>query len=153
MLFIYFIQDLKNYGYKAPQLCLEAFNKAIQSEEIFFGADKNMRILDAGAGTGIIGEMLVKQGYTNIDALDISQNMLNEAKKKNVYKRLICAPLSDVRIGQIQTAEYDVTLCAGTIVYGQVKPVALDECIRHVRPGQCSTVGFVTIRILKSVLA
>ena len=152
MLFIYFIQDLKNYGYKAPQLCLEAFNKAIQSEEIF-GADKNMRILDAGAGTGIIGEMLVKQGYTNIDALDISQNMLNEAKKKNVYKRLICAPLSDIRIGQIQTAEYDVTLCAGTIVYGQVKPVALDECIRHVRPGQCSTVRFVTIRILKSVLA
>ena len=153
MLFIYFIQDLKNYGYKAPQLCLEAFNKAIQFEEIFFGADKNMRILDAGAGTGIIGEMLVKQGYTNIDALDISQNMLNEAKKKNVYKWLICAPLSDVRIGQIQTAEYDVTLCAGTIFYGQVKPVALDECIRHVRPGQCSTVRFVTIRILKSVLA
>ena len=46
MLFIYFIQDLKNYGYKAPQLCLEAFNKAIQSEEIFFGADKNMRMLE-----------------------------------------------------------------------------------------------------------
>ncbi|PFX12089.1 hypothetical protein AWC38_SpisGene24005 [Stylophora pistillata] len=58
-----------------------------------------------------------------------------EAKKKNVYKRLICAPLSDVRIVQIKTAEYDVTFCAGTIVYGQAKPVALDECIRHVRPG------------------
>ena len=149
-----FIQDLvENHGYKAPQLCVEAFNKAIQSEEIFPGADKNMKILDAGAGTGMIGEMLVKQGYTNIDALDISQNMLNEAKKKNVYKRLICAPLSDVRIEQIQTAEYDVTLCGGTIVYGQAKPVALDECIRHVRPGQCSTVCFVIINTLKSVLA
>ena len=149
-----FIQDLvENHGYKAPQLCVEAFNKAIQSEEIFPGADKNMKILDAGAGTGMIGEMLVKQGYTNIDALDISQNMLNEAKKKNVYKRLICAPLSDVRIEQIQTAEYDVTLCGGTIVYGQAKPVALDECIRHVRPGQCSAVRFVTMPTLKSALA
>ena len=86
----------------------------------------------------MIGEMLVKQGYTNIDALDISQKMLNEAEKKNVYKRVICAPLSDVRIEQIQTAEYDVALCGGTIVYGQAKPVALDECIRHVRPGQYS---------------
>ncbi|RMX39212.1 hypothetical protein pdam_00024052 [Pocillopora damicornis] len=131
----YEVDLVENHGYKAPQLCVEAFNKAIQSEEIFPGADKNMKILDAGAGTGMIGEMLVKQGYTNIDALDISQNMLNEAKKKNVYKRLICAPLSDVRIEQIQTAEYDVTLCGGTIVYGQAKPVALDECIRHVRPG------------------
>ena len=115
---------------------MEAFNRAIQSEEIFPGADKNLKILDAGAGTGIIGEMLVKQGYTNVDALDISPKMLDIAEKKNIYKRLICAPLSDVRIDQIQTAEYDVTLCAGTIVYGQAKPVALDECIRHVRPGQ-----------------
>ena len=115
---------------------MEAFNRAMQSEEIFPGADKNLKILDAGAGTGIIGEMLVKQGYTNVDALDISPKMLDIAEKKNIYKRLICAPLSDVRIDQIQTAEYDVTLCAGTIVYGQAKPVALDECIRHVRPGE-----------------
>lgn len=108
----------------------------MQSKDVFPDANKNIRILDAGAGTGIIGEMLVKQGYTNIDGLDISQKMLDVAEKKNVYKRLICAPLSDIRIEQIQTAEYDVTLCAGTIVYGQAKPVALDECIRHVRPGE-----------------
>lgn len=128
-------KDTDEHGYKGHVLCMEAFNKAMQSEGVFLGANKNIKILDAGAGTGIIGEMLVKQGYTNVDALDISQKMLDIAIKKNVYKRFICAPLSDVRIGQIQTAEYDVTLCAGTIVYGQAKPVALDECIRHVRPG------------------
>lgn len=128
-------KDTDEHGYKGHVLCIEAFNKAMQSEGVFPGANKNIKILDAGAGTGIIGEMLVKQGYTNVDALDISQKMLDIALKKNVYKRFICAPLSDVRIEQIQTAEYDVTLCAGTIVYGQAKPVALDECIRHVRPG------------------
>lgn len=128
-------KDTDEHGYKGHVLCMEAFNKAMQSEGVFPGANKNIKILDAGAGTGIIGEMLVKQGYTNVDALDISQKMLDIAIKKNVYKRFICAPLSDVRIEQIQTAEYDVTLCAGTIVYGQAKPVALDECIRHVRPG------------------
>lgn len=128
-------KDTDEHGYKGHVLCMEAFNKAMQSEGVFPGANKNIKILDAGAGTGIIGEMLVKQGYTNVDALDISQKMLDIAIKKNVYKRFICAPLSDVCIEQIQTAEYDVTLCAGTIVYGQAKPVALDECIRHVRPG------------------
>lgn len=128
-------KDTDEHGYKGHVLCMEAFNKAMQSEGVFPGANKNIKILDAGAGTGIIGEMLVKQGYTNVDALDISQKMLDIAIKKDVYKRFICAPLSDVRIEQIQTAEYDVTLCAGTIVYGQAKPVALDECIRHVRPG------------------
>ena len=119
-------------------LCVEAFNKAMQSKDVFPHANKDIKILDAGAGTGIIGEMLVKQGYTNIDGLDISQKMLEIAKKKKVYKRIICAPLSDIRIEQIQTAEYDVVLCAGTIVYGQAKPIALDECIRHVRPGEHS---------------
>ena len=132
------MQDTEKYGYKGHVLCVEAFNKAIQSKDVFPHINKDIKILDAGAGTGIIGEMLVKQGYTNIDGLDISQNMLDIAEKKKVYKRLICAPLSDVRIEQIQTAEYDVVLCAGTIVYGQAKPVALDECIRHVRPGEHS---------------
>ena len=101
----------------------------------FLEAKKDIKILDAGAGTGIIGEMLVQQGYRNIDALDISEEMLNLAKQRNVYKQYICAALSDVPIDDIQTGEYDVTLCAGTIVYGQAKPVALDECVRHVRPG------------------
>jgi len=128
-------EDTNNHGYKGHILCVEAFNKAMQSKDIFPDTNKDIKILDAGAGTGIIGEMLEHLGYKNIEALDISQKMLDIAAKKNVYKRLICAPLGDVRIDEIQTAEYDVTLCAGTIVYGQAKPVALDECIRHVRPG------------------
>ena len=134
--FVCFIQDTDKLGYKGHVLCVEAFNKAMQSKDIFPEANKDIKILDAGAGTGIIGEMLVQQGYSNIDALDISEEMLNLAKKKNIYKRYICAALSDVPIDDIQTGEYDVTLCAGTIVYGQAKPSALDECVRHVRPGK-----------------
>ncbi|CAH3152910.1 unnamed protein product [Porites lobata] len=128
-------EDTHKLGYKGHVLCVEAFNKAMRSKDIFPEANKDIKILDAGAGTGIIGEMLVQQGYRNIDALDISEEMLNLAKQRNVYKRYICAALSDVPIDDIQTGEYDVTLCAGTIVYGQAKPIALDECVRHVRPG------------------
>lgn len=135
LFFTFCYQDTDKHGYKGHVLCVEAFNEAMESKDIFPDANKNMKILDAGAGTGIIGEMLARQGYKNIDGLDISQKMLDIAEKKNIYKRLICAPLSEVRIDEIQTGQYDVTLCAGTIVYGQAKPVALDECVRHLRSG------------------
>ena len=36
-------------------------------------------------------KQLQKEGFTNIDALDASQEMLNVASKKDIYKELICA--------------------------------------------------------------
>ena len=48
-------------------------------------------ILDAGNGTGGVGELLHHQGFLNLVGIDISSGMLNEAKKKNVY--------SDLRVG------------------------------------------------------
>ena len=64
-------------------------------------AKEEFKIIDTGAGTGMVGIELQRLGYRDVHALDISQEMLNEAKKKNVpYKRFICAPLTgggDVR--------------------------------------------------------
>ena len=48
-----------------------------------------IKIIDAGAGTGLIGVELKKLGYTNLCALDISAEMLREAKKKEVYTEFI----------------------------------------------------------------
>lgn len=47
---------------------------------------EEIKIIDCGAGTGLSGVELNEIGYTNLCALDISQEMLNEAKKKNVFK-------------------------------------------------------------------
>ena len=79
---------------------------------------------------------LHKLGYTNLHALDISQEMLNEAKKKNVYKRIICAPLNDQRIPEIETGEFDAMICGGTLLRGVVRSFALVEMVRMVRPGK-----------------
>lgn len=51
-------------------------------------SDKNARILDVGAGTGLVGEYLKKRGFCNLDALEPSLGMLEVAKTKNVYKNL-----------------------------------------------------------------
>lgn len=129
------LQIADNVGYKGHILCVEAFDRAVNSADVYPNPKKDMKILDAGAGTGGIGEMLKARGYTNVDALDISQEMLNQAGEKKLYKKLICAPLVDTHMEVINTAEYDVVICAGVIVYGQVKPGAIEQCARFVKPG------------------
>ena len=95
-----------------------------------------MKIIAAGAGTGLNGMELFKLGYTNIDALDISQEMLNEAKKKNIYNMLICAPLTEQRISEIETGEYHAMISTGTLATAHVQPEAVKEMIRVIKPGK-----------------
>ena len=95
-----------------------------------------IRIIDAGAGTGLAGVELFKLGYTNIDALDISQEMLNEAKKKHIYQKVICAPLTEQLIPEIQTGEYHALISTGALVIAHVRPEAFGEMTRMVTPGK-----------------
>ena len=44
------------------------------------------KILDVGAGTGIVTEEIVKEGFENITLLDISEKELKIAKFKNSLK-------------------------------------------------------------------
>jgi len=98
-------------------------------------AKDQIKIIDVAAGTGLIGVELQKLGYANLHALDISQEMLNEAKKKNVYKKLICAALNDQRIPEIETGEFDALVCGGTMLTGHIRSSALVEMIRMVKIG------------------
>ncbi|CAH3163170.1 unnamed protein product [Pocillopora meandrina] len=92
-----------------------------------------IKIMDAGAGTGLIGVELKKLDYTNLCALDISPGMLNEAKKKNVYNELICAPLSGQQIPQIKSGQFDALISGGALHEGRVSSSAFVEMIRMVR--------------------
>ena len=105
-----------------------------------------IKIMDAGAGTGNIGVELRKLGYTNLHALDISQEMLDEAKKKNVYKEVICAPLNDQRIPEINTGEFDALICCGTLVFGHVHSGAFVEMTRMVKIGMFSLLRKLAIQ-------
>ncbi|XP_025095587.1 uncharacterized protein LOC112564756 [Pomacea canaliculata] len=50
---------------------------------------RDIRILDVGAGTGLVGERLRNLGFERVDSLDPSAEMLRSAAKKGVYERLI----------------------------------------------------------------
>ena len=112
----------------------QSLDKAIK--QVFPDKPKHeIKIVDAGAGTGLIGIELQKLGYTDVCALDISQGMLNEAKKTNAYKKFICAALSDQRIPEIETGEFHALICGGTMLSGHIRPTALVEMIRMVKIG------------------
>lgn len=77
---------------------------------------KEAPILDAGAGTGLVGEALEKLGYTNITAVDLSEEMLEQARKKQVYKALHQCNLEDpLVLGKQET--FDAIVAAGVFAY------------------------------------
>lgn len=95
--------------------------------------DLNAHILDVGSGTGLVGERLAYLGYTKIDGLDFSQEMLDVARTKNVYAGLINADLTQPL--SIKTASYDVIVSCGTFTHGHVGPDVFDELLRIIRTG------------------
>jgi ubiquinone/menaquinone biosynthesis C-methylase UbiE len=72
-------------------------------------------------------------GYKNMDALDFSAEMLEEAGKKGVYDELLHVDLSEPL--DMKDDSYDAVICVGTFTYGHVEPSALEELIRITRPG------------------
>ena len=96
---------------------------------------KTMKILDVGAGTGLVGENLRGRGYTHIDALDISQEMLDVTKEKDIYSKLICAALGDEPVSEIATGEYDGLISSGAFTEGHIGPGGFREVVRQVKPG------------------
>ena len=90
------------------------------------------RILDAGAGTGIVGERLSEQGFTNLVALDFSEDILQQAQAKGCYQDLIVANLN-APLAEIPDHSFDAVIAVGVFSYGQVQVQALHEMVRITR--------------------
>ena len=69
--------------------------------------------------------------------------MLNEARKKKVYQKFICAPLNSDQNPEVNTGEYDAMICIGTLAAAHVKPTALVEMIRMIKIAEILTYSFL----------
>ena len=112
-------KDMVDWNYTAPQETVSVLKK--------YALNKNSKILDAGCGTGLVGIELKKYGYSNIDGVDFSQNMLNLVPQ-GIYKKIEKVDLN--KLLKFKNNTYDVVMCVGTFTYGHVMPKALDELIR-----------------------
>ncbi len=110
----------EHYGYQLPSRVAELVTKYV--------TNKQNRILDAGAGTGLVGQLLHNLGFNNIIGIDLSKGMLAEAEKKRVYTALHQKVLGE-DLG-FDTHLFDAVVCVGTLSIGHAPASSLEEFIR-----------------------
>ena len=120
--------------FKSPDVLVSELQKA--AENTFSVVEKEaLKLLDIGAGTGMIGEKLVARGFTNLEAIDLSAKMLAIAEKKNLYQRMVCDSLYNWR-QHFTVGQFDIALSCSVFTPGQLKPNAFDDIICLVKPGE-----------------
>ena len=90
-------------------------------------------VLDAGAGTGLVGKCLADAGFTNMAAMDLSQGMLEEARRKNVYNSFHQMALGET-LG-FDTGQFDAVISIGVFTLGHAPVEGFDELVRITKPG------------------
>ena len=116
--------EVNRYGWLGPRLAAEKAATLI---------DPSSMVLDAGAGSGLVGLELARLGFETIDGIDISKVQLELAEFKAVYRRLFQA-----RLGEhlpIPSDAYDAMVSVGTFTFGHAPASSFDEIVRVVRSG------------------
>lgn len=112
------------FGYIGPEPAVDVLVKYVSPDA---------KILDAGAGTGLVGQFLYQRGYHNLEAMDMSQGMLKEAKQKNVYKAFHEGILGQAL--DFPNDSFDAIISVGVFTYGHAGSESFDELIRITKPG------------------
>ncbi len=114
----------KDFGWLGPALALDACRQYLS---------KDARILDAGAGTGLVGKMLAEAGFHRLTAIDMSPGMLEEARSKAVYRDLHRMVLG----GKLDFPDdsFDAVVSIGVLTLGHAPARSLDEMVRVTKPG------------------
>lgn len=123
-------------GYRHPSICL-----ALLARHLPRGAGP---LLDAGAGTGLIGEWLGILGYGPVEGLDVSAGMLAVAKAKGVYAALHQAALGDEL--PFESGQFAGIVSTGVFTTGHVGAEALPELIRV-----CSKGGVIVLTVKDAI--
>ena len=98
-------------------------------------------LLDAGCGSGLSGPVLAALGYSEIEGLDLSDEMLALARSRGSYKRVSKAELG--RPLPWPDGHFAAFLSTGVVTAGHAPASALDELARITRPGGF---GIFTVR-------
>ena len=114
----------QEFGWIGPRKATEMIRKYVPMDA---------RILDAGVGTGLVGQDLWEMGYRNLIAIDLSQGMLDEARKKGVYQEL----RQMIMGGELDfpTNSVGAVASVGVFTLGHAPASSLDDLVRITEPG------------------
>ncbi len=116
--------DLNQKGYVAPELSVSLLTEHLQHPDA--------AIYDAGCGTGKVGSLLSKQGYTNIRGADFSDAMLEVAEASESYAQLEIADYT--KAIEHDTHSFDAAISVG-VYCKEFAGLFLSELVRIVKPG------------------
>ena len=119
-------------GYRHPAICV-----ALLARHVPLG---NVRVLDAGVGTGIVGELLAIVGYAAIDGIDISQGMLDKAAEKGLYADLRVADMTQPL--DLISDHYGAVISSGVFTTGHVGSEGVGQLL-----AVCETGGHLVITV------
>ncbi|WP_281017501.1 MULTISPECIES: class I SAM-dependent methyltransferase [unclassified Minwuia] len=117
--------DMSGWGYRHPAIIAGMVGRHAPSPQTV--------ILDAGCGTGVLGETLAVLGYTAIDGIDLSEGMLRVAGSKGCYRDLKQQMLGEVL--DFATGSYDAIVSSGVMTPGHAPATCLHELARILKPG------------------
>ena len=118
-------RDLEEgFGWLGPQQVAQVFAKHVPREA---------RVLDAGAGTGLVGKLLAGMGFRDMVAIDLSRGMLEEARKLNVYGELHRMVMGEHL--DLPTDSFGAVVSVGVLTVGHAPASSLDELVRITRLG------------------
>jgi predicted TPR repeat methyltransferase len=122
----HFDQALAGLHYAAPQLLTAALAGVIPF------AERRLRMLDAGCGTGLCGPLLRSSAH-HLVGVDLSPGMLAKARERQVYDELHESEL--VAFMRSHANAYDVIVSADTLVYFGALEEVLAAAAASLLPG------------------
>ena len=118
-------RNVASWGYTTPAVAAGLFGRYVRPED--------GTVLDAGAGTGITGEILALLGYKDIVGIDVSPKMLELARRKGAYREL-----REMELGgqlDLPSDAFSAVVSTGVFTAGHAPPESFDDLIRVTKPG------------------
>lgn len=116
-------RELSDNGYVTPQRIAAALAK--------FTKDPAAPLLDYGCGTGMSGEALRAAGFSTIDGVDVTAEMLDIARAKNIYRTITLA--DPAKPAPVTPGAYPMIAAIGVIGIGAA-PLSLFDELMHALP-------------------
>ena len=133
-------QEVGGDSYRAPQVTASLV-RACGESLAPLAADAQPSVIDAGCGTGLVGECLAELGYECVDGFDLSNEMVEQARARGCYRRLWGGVDMSIPITVAPDGSYDVAVSTGVFTPGHVPASALDHLVALVRPGGVAIVS------------
>ena len=126
--------DVGSHGYGMPDMVASTLADAVDA--LGWKVDRTkISVIDAGCGTGLVGEALRTAGWTDLRGVDLSVEMAEKAAARGIYRTVeggvdLTSPAADHLRGSS-----DAVTVGGVFTVGHVPPTALISMASLARNG------------------